>query len=84
MCETAAHSIQKEKIPKNNILEADRRRAFNEVLKQHRVTVEHAICRIKQFRIVSSVYRHDIVDFAQIIRLCACLAQRRKRICEEL
>lgn len=74
---------RRNQIPRNNQDEALRRRYLNDSITRHRVYVEHVIGRIKQFRVIGTVYRHDISDLKDIVRLCACLTQRRYKLFDE-
>ena len=70
--------------PKNNPDEFSRRQRFNDVIRKHRVYVEHVIGRVKQYKIISSIHRHELSDLQCIVFLCACLTQRRHRLFETL
>ena len=75
---------RKNQIPKNDLNEARRRNLFNDLIVAHRVYVEHVIGRLKQYRIIGSVYRHDITELGRIVYLCACLTQRRVELLDKI
>ena len=57
---------------------------YNEVHKRHRVYVEHVIAELKCYKIISSIHRHSKTKLKKLVKLCACLAQRRVDIFESV
>ena len=53
------------------------RTKFNLELRTHRVYIEHVIGYLKHYKIIGSIYRHDIKNLDRIVLLCASLSQRR-------
>ena len=56
------------------------RRFFNQELASCRQIVEHSIARFKEYRIISTLYRHRREDAQRVMELCAALAERHIRL----
>ena len=54
--------------------------AFNQELSSYWVLVENTIGRIKTFKCISSVFRHDLHDHATFFNVCAQLTNIQLRI----
>ena len=52
------------------------RKFFNTEMSRHRESIEHAIKRLKEYKSMSSLWRHPRDNAAQVMELCAALAQR--------
>ena len=57
----------------------DRRRAvrLNQVINTVRAVVEHGLGDLKVYKIMNSVYRHELEDISELAELCAGLVNRR-------
>ena len=53
---------------------------FNKYIRKYRVCVEHSICKLKCYRVVSSEWRHPRPVLPKVVKICASLVCRRKEI----
>ena len=77
-------TLRKNQMALDDPEENARRIAFNDEARAHRVYVEHVIGKLKTFRVIGTVYRHQRDCFRQIVEICASLSQRRVHIFDDL
>jgi len=56
---------------------SQRDKLFNQQVGEIRIKVEHSICKCKQFKLLSQIYRHSFKDYHQRFKNIACLINFR-------
>ena len=65
---------------RQDLLEQRKCRKLNRLINSARVCVEHAIGKLKTYSAVSSKWRHSRRLLSRVVKICACLVQRRKQV----
>jgi len=53
-------------------------RKLNRLITHYRVKVEHAICDIKRYRVIGTLWRHPRRKMKKIVELCGAFVRRRQ------
>ena len=75
--EPLVKSFRKNQMALHDPEENYRRVLYNQEHSSHRVYVEHVVGSFKNFRVISTLYRHHRSVISRVVTLCAALAQRR-------
>ena len=66
---------------KRNMRLSDNHKEYNKILSKKRIVIEHAICRLKKYKIMSDVFRNRLRKYNQVSNIVSGLVNYRIMNC---